>query len=118
VNDGGNKNARALTLGLDNEKIDDYGLEILVDDPGYAIHSSGTGTAYFKGKIGIGTASPQSALQVEGAPGYLQIDSNDGIPPDFDCGSNAERGRMILDFANNRLYVCTGSGGWKYAELK
>ena len=70
------------------------------------------------GNIGIGTTSPQSTLQVEGDPGYLQVDGYDGSPPGSDCNSDDERGRMILDFANNRLYVCTGSGGWKYAELQ
>ena len=70
------------------------------------------------GNVGIGTTNPQSTLQVEGSPGYLQIDSNNGIPPASDCDSNAERGRMILDFANNRLYVCTGAGGWKYTVLQ
>ena len=70
------------------------------------------------GNVGIGTTSPQSTLQVEGDPGYLQVDGYDGSPPGSDCNSNDERGRMILDFANNRLYVCTGSGGWKYAELQ
>jgi hypothetical protein len=89
--------------------------------PGDGSSSGGlnaAGNLYVRGKVGIGTTSPQSTLQVEGSPGYLQIDSNNGTPPALDCDSNNERGRMILDFANNRLYVCTGSGGWKYATLQ
>lgn len=51
VEDYGNKHARALTLGLTDMESDDFGLEILVDWPGYAIYSSGTGTAYFHGDL-------------------------------------------------------------------
>jgi hypothetical protein len=70
------------------------------------------------GNVGIGTENPQSNLQVEGNPGYLQIDSYNGTPLASDCDSNDERGRMILDFANNRLYVCNGAvRGWDYLEL-
>jgi len=70
------------------------------------------------GNVGIGTTSPQSTLQIEGSPGYLQIDSYNGIPPASDCDSDDERGRMILDFASNRLYVCNGAArGWDYVEL-
>jgi hypothetical protein len=75
------------------------------------------GDSTISGKIGVGTSSPQSALQVEGNPGYLQIDSYNGTPPAYDCYPETI-GRMILDFANNRLYVCTGAGGWKYAVLQ
>lgn len=34
------------------------------------------------------------------------------------AGSNAERGRMIIDTTNNRLYICNGATrGWDYVAL-
>jgi len=67
------------------------------------------------GKVGIGTNNPQSSLQVKG---YTQIDSRSSSPPGADCDSDAERGRMILDYTNSRLYVCNGlSRGWDYLGL-
>lgn len=68
-----------------------------------------------KGNVGVGTANPQSKLQVNG---YLQIASSNGAPPAADCDNDAERGRMTLDYANARLYVCNGAArGWDYMAL-
>jgi hypothetical protein len=65
------------------------------------------------GNIGIGTSTPQSALQVNG---YIQLALTSGAPPSVDCVEIPEYGRMKVDAANNKLYVCT-STGWKTATL-
>jgi hypothetical protein len=65
-NTGLSQSLRGVTIALLNTQQDDYGLEMKVDDPSYAIYSSGTGTAYFAGKVGIGTDDPHTKLQVAG----------------------------------------------------
>jgi hypothetical protein len=66
INDDGDKNARGLTIITQDAESDDIGLELVVDDPGYAIHSAGTGPIYFAGDVGIGTETPQDKLEVYG----------------------------------------------------
>lgn len=70
------------------------------------------------GNVGIGTSSPGSALHVPDGK-YAQLeDSNAGAPPSADCDSDAERGRMSIDTANNRWYVCNGATrGWDWVAL-
>ncbi|MBV7327832.1 hypothetical protein KFU94_06145 [Chloroflexi bacterium TSY] len=65
-----------------------------------------TGNLNLKGNVGIGTNSPQSALQVNG---YTQLALTSGAPPSIDC-NNATRGRMKVDSAAGLLYVCMDSG--------
>ena len=60
------------------------------------------------GNVGIGTTSPQSALQVSG---YVQLAVTSRAPPAADCDAAAEEGRMLFDPATKRLYVC-GASGW------
>jgi len=85
------------------------GYSILPGDGGPA-GDDGTGNLYIHGNVGIGTTSPQSTLQVEGSPGYLQIDWITTSPNPADC-TPAHIGRMILQDPT-RLWVCT-SLGWK-----
>ena len=61
------------------------------------------------GNVGIGTESPQSALQIRG---YTQIDLTSGPPPSADCDDDSERGRMKLDGAARAelIYICVDSG--------
>lgn len=67
------------------------------------------------GNIGIGTSSPQSALQVVG---YVQLDLTDGSPPPAeDCDDPSEYGRMMVDQINEDVYVCVVSG-WKTLKGK
>ncbi len=63
------------------------------------------------GKVGIGTSTPESTLQVEG--GYIQMDTTTGAPPAADCNATAEYGRMKFDSSTgvNKLYIC-GADGW------
>ena len=63
--------------------------------------------------VGIGTSTPQSALQVNG---YVQLALTSGAPPAADCDEATEQGRMKVDGTNNKLYICT-STGWKSTVL-
>ena len=70
------------------------------------------GTSADAVNVGIGTAAPQSALQVVG--NYIQFPTIAGnSPPPADCDDAAEAGRMVVrtDGTTN-LYICTGTGGW------
>lgn len=74
------------------------------------------------GNIGIGTTSPQSTLSVgsvnDATNSYAQIDSVNGAPTAGDCDTDLERGRMIIDYSNNRFYICNGATrGWDYSAL-
>jgi len=60
------------------------------------------------GKVGIGTTTPNSKLEV--ANGYIELDTSSGTPPSDDCDASNEIGRMIVDSSNNNLYVCTNNG--------
>ncbi|HEV2863613.1 MAG TPA: S8 family peptidase [Pyrinomonadaceae bacterium] len=66
------------------------------------------------GNVGIGTTTPQSALQVNG---YIQLALTSGAPPAADCDAAAEYGRMKVDAVGVRVYVCT-SAGWKSTALQ
>jgi len=60
------------------------------------------------GKVGIGTTTPNSKLEVTN--GYIELDTSSGTPPSGDCDASNEIGRMIVDSSNNNLYVCTNNG--------
>ena len=59
------------------------------------------------GNVGIGTTTPQSALQVNG---YTQLALTSGSPPAVDCNEVTERGRMKVDDTAGLLYICVASG--------
>lgn len=63
--------------------------------------------------VGIGTSTPQSALQVNG---YVQLALTSGPPPAADCDQTSKAGRMKVDAVNSKLYVCTNTG-WKSVTL-
>lgn len=64
--------------------------------------------------VGIGVNSPASQLQVASS-GYIQIGYQGGAPASTACDTTAETGRITYDDSNNRLYVCDGTGGWRFA---
>jgi hypothetical protein len=59
------------------------------------------------GNLGIGVDAPNSPLQVNG---YLQLGTTASTPPATDCDDAAERGRMLLEPATGKLWVCVNSG--------
>ena len=64
IDDDGDKIVRGLNINLNGAESDDIGLEVIVDDPGYAIQSPGSGKVYLNGNVGIGTASPLWEFEV------------------------------------------------------
>lgn len=64
------------------------------------------------GDVGIGTPDPRSALQVVGD--YIQFPTTSGgPPPDADCDSATEAGRVIVRTDGPPdIYICRGDGGW------
>lgn len=65
-----------------------------------------------------GGATSQPASSPQPSATYASIELSDGVPPSVDCNSYTERGRMVLDHKNNRLYVCNGpERGWDYSSL-
>lgn len=76
------------------------------------------------GQVAVGTSlgeaalSPGSLLEV-GNEGYLHFRrAQFGAPPATDCNEDVERGRLTIDTASNRLYICNGQNrGWDYVPL-
>jgi hypothetical protein len=59
------------------------------------------------GNVGIGTTTPQSALQVNG---YTQLALTTDAPASADCDNTSEYGRMKVDATAGSLYICVASG--------
>jgi len=62
------KPCRGVSIGLEGNQIssDDYTLELLAVDPGYALYCRDNGKAYFGGNVGIGITVPSQKLDVAG----------------------------------------------------
>ncbi len=110
----GPTNEAALIFNNASEKyVTEYTSKIYrpSDSNDLVVNLSGVGDVMtfnsLNGNVGIGTASPQSSLQVDG---YVQLDLTAGFPPLSDCDETSERGRMKVDSFNGLLYICVDSG--------
>jgi hypothetical protein len=83
------------------------------------VHVTGDFTTSYGSNVGIGTTSLTDALRVRGnlrvdnedsGSAFLQIDSVTKAPAADNCNAADEVGRMIIDSANDLLYVCDDSG--------
>jgi hypothetical protein len=68
------------------------------------------------------TTTPAGRFQgdlIATSEGFLKFEkTNLGAPPNADCNADDERGRLVIDISNNRLYICNGaSRGWDYIGL-
>jgi len=53
----------------------------------------------------------------EWTPQYV-VGLSDGPPASEACNEDSERGNLVLDYTNHRLYVCSGAArGWDYVAL-
>jgi hypothetical protein len=56
-----------------------------------------------------------------GATGWkpqYAVGLSNGTPLSADCDADAERGKLVLDYANHRLCVCNGAvRGWDHVDL-
>jgi len=81
-------------------------------------HFSGFSAASFEGLVEITNGN----LTITGGDvvvtdGYLTITKTfAGAPTPGDCTAST-LGRFAIDTTNNRLYICMGAAGWKYATL-
>lgn len=122
-NNASSINARNWFIGANSVVYGDFNIRTS-DAYGGNPTTSGTSRFYISetGSVGIGTTTPQSTLSVgsvnDATNSYAQIDSVNGAPTAGDCDTDLERGRMIVDFSNHRLYVCNGATrGWDYSAL-
>ena len=103
---------KGLMVGLDSED------SIISTDGGPLILDAGVQGVGIQNSSPISRSSLEIGVKDDNTNSYLHIDSESGNPPDEDCDQNAKRGRMIYDYANNRLYICGGaSRGWDYINL-
>lgn len=66
----------------------------------------------------ISASQPASETSESPSTGSFAAETSAGAPRELDCNSYTERGRMVLDHENNRLYVCNGPDrGWDYTSL-
>ncbi len=69
----------------------------------------------------VGTSTePNDGLTLlrVGPGGYFQFDKTSiGDPESGECNSASEVGRLTIDIADNELFLCTSSSGWKKANF-
>lgn len=103
-----------LRVLLNDETADDYGIQLQVEDPGYAIYSVDDGRVYLEGNVGVGTDLPTAKLDVNGATGYDQIRMRTSFTPTGTADASGNVGDIAWD--DNFIYIKT-SAGWKRTPL-
>ncbi len=98
-----------------DEASSDYGIQLQVEDPAYAIYSLNDGRVYFEGDVGIGTNNPTAKLDVNGSTGYNQIRMRTSYTPTGSGDGNGNVGDMAWD--DNFIYIKTSAGVWKRSPL-
>jgi len=97
IDDDGDRHVRGITVGLSHAEQDDYGIELVVEEPAYSIYSQGSGPSYIKGNVGIGTSNPTSPLTVNG---IVQSTSGGFKFPDGSVQTSASAGDLTQRVAN------------------
>lgn len=102
----------ALGTDIKVTGISSFGVNVL--NTSFVTLSQDHTIALMGGPVGVGTVSPVSKLEVEGANGYNQFRMKKTYTPSGTLDQNGSIGDMSWD--NNYLYVKT-SVGWKRAAL-
>jgi hypothetical protein len=85
----------------------------------------GTGNLFLEGSPehrlsirGWGSVKVESGIHVPNGT-YAQFENNGfGPPPHEDCTTDEQKGRIFIDSADNRLYICNGAArGWDFVTL-
>jgi hypothetical protein len=97
-----NTTSKSLAIGFNSS---------LSTNTALMVKDSGTST-----KVGVGTSSPNSMLEVKGT---FQINSISTSAPSSSSCSTSTQGqiRLVSSGGAYSLYVCMGSAGWKSAVL-
>lgn len=133
-----NSNANQLSVGVYGEGY--YGVTGVGNNSGQpgGLYSRGVSGEGYYGLKGVSTYAGGSAVYGDQGAGtyaatfignvkvdhktgnqsYLQISAISGAPTAANCNS-AGRGRMILDYSGQNLYICVGNsvGDWKAISL-
>ncbi|MDQ5970367.1 MAG: trimeric autotransporter adhesin [Patescibacteria group bacterium] len=84
----------------------------------WAKQGSGTRAALLQGRTDIeGDLVVTGNIQMVGSNNFLYVTYASGVPSSAACLANQSIGKIYLDYTNFRLYVCTGTTGWKSTLL-
>ncbi|MDQ5938509.1 MAG: hypothetical protein QG642_199 [Patescibacteria group bacterium] len=87
-------------------------------------NGAANGAALFEGNVTVsggtlgvsGNITSSGLIRTLGPNSYIFINSGNGAPTLL-CTDTTNRGATYLDYTNFRLYVCTGTTGWKSTLL-
>jgi hypothetical protein len=140
--DGSGAGINVATSAVSGYMVNILGPVALQTDPtwggtevGFYRGATGLGGLYFDNAASYVDLYASNEIKISGSGGltatanaggfivpdgkYFQAtDNNAGAPPAGDCDDDSEYGRISLDTANERLYVCNGAArGWDYVPL-